>query len=218
MKIINLGEIDSIFNQFILEIRDQEIQKDPLRFRKNLERLGGLLAYEISKQLNYSDKDVVTPLGTARVRAIEDKIVLATILRAGLPMQNGMLEILDHAENAFVSASRKYETGDQFYIKFEHFSAPNLDDKILIISDPMLATGASLEVAYNALRENGTPKHTHLATLIASREGVDYVKEKMPSENVTLWVGAVDDELTSKSYIVPGLGDAGDLAFGSKNP
>ncbi len=217
MKIINLGENDSIFNQYVLETRDAVIQKDSMRFRANMKRIGALMAYEISKQLSYVDKDVVTPLGSTSCRTLEDNVVLATILRAGLPMHEGMLQVLDRAENAFVSAYRKYEQGDSFHIEFEHFSAPRLDEKVMILSDPMMATGASMELSYKGLLQNGQPKHTHIATIIASKEGVDFIQEKLSGIDVTLWVGAVDDELTSKSYIVPGLGDAGDLAFGSKS-
>lgn len=217
MEIINLGAQDSVFNQFLYEIRDAEIQKDSMRFRVNMQRIGGLMAYEISKHLQFNNTMVKTPLGTTQSRTIADKVVLATILRAGLPMQEGMLKILDKAENAFVSAYRKYEKGDNFHIEFEHFSAPLLDDKIMILADPMMATGASMELSYRALLRNGTPRHTHIATIIASKEGVDFIKEKLSGIDVTLWVGAVDDELTSKSYIVPGLGDAGDLAYGSKS-
>lgn len=216
MKIINLGEQNSVFNQFIYEIRHKEIQTDSMRFRINMQRIGALMAYEISKHLNYNTTEVTTPLGTTDTQIMADKIVLATILRAGLPMQEGMLQFFDQAENAFVSAYRKYEQGDDFHIKFEHFSAPELDNKVLILSDPMLATGGSMEISYNALLQNGAPRHTHIATIIASREGIDFMQEKLPDENITLWVGAVDDELTSKSYIVPGLGDAGDLAYGNK--
>ena len=216
MKIVNLQEQNSIFNQFILEIRDKEIQKDSMRFRTNMERIGAALAYEISKELSYEPYDVTTPLGIASVNKPIDNVVLATILRAGLPMQLGMQKVFDKAENAFVSAYRKYETGDNFHIKFEHFSAPKITDKVLILCDPMLATGASMEIAYNALKQNGIPKHTHIATIIASKEGVEFLTSKLNDENITLWIGALDDELTSKSYIVPGLGDAGDLAFGPK--
>lgn len=217
MKVINLGAYDSVFNQFIFEVRHREIQQDSLRFRRNMQRIGSIMAYEISKELEYQNQEVITPLGAADARILKDQLVLATILRAGLPMQDGMLQVFDKAENAFVSAYRKYEQGDDFHIEFEHFSAPRLDDKIMILSDPMLATGASMELSYKGLLQNGTPKHTHIATIIASREGIDFVKDKLSGIDVTLWVGAVDDELTSKSYIVPGLGDAGDLAFGSKS-
>jgi uracil phosphoribosyltransferase len=217
MKIINLGEQDSIFNRFIIELRDTNIQQDSMRFRENMKRIGALMGYEISKVLNYENREVITPLGTANVREMTDPIVLATILRAGLPMQDGLLSIFDRAENAFVSAYRKYEQGDDFHIEFEHFSAPRLEDKVLILSDPMLATGSSMEISYKALLKNGQPKHTHIATIIASKEGVDFIKDKLADVDATLWVGAIDDELTSKSYIVPGLGDAGDLAFGEKS-
>ena len=216
MEIVNLGEENSLFNQFVYEMRDKQIQTDSLRFRENMKRIGSLMAYEISKRLAYNMQDVTTPLGTAQCSLSDDKVVLATILRAGLPMHEGMLYFLDQAENAFISAYRKYETGDNFHIQFEHISGPGLTDKVLILADPMLATGASMELAYKALLGNGTPKYTHIATVIASREGVEFMADKLSEENVTLWVGAIDDELTSKSYIVPGLGDAGDLAYGSK--
>ncbi len=217
MKVVNLGENDSVFNQFLYEMRHNQIQQDSMRFRKNMQRMGAIMAYEISKELEYKTKEVTTPLGATDARVLSDQLVLATILRAGLPMQDGMLQIFDQAENAFVSAYRKYEQGDKFHIEFEHFSAPQLDDKVMILADPMMATGASMELSYNGLLQNGTPKHTHIATIIASREGVDFIENKLSDVDVSLWVGAIDDELTSKSYIVPGLGDAGDLAFGSKS-
>ncbi|WP_462281576.1 uracil phosphoribosyltransferase [Salinivirga cyanobacteriivorans] len=217
MKVVNLGETDSVFSQFLYEMRHSQIQQDSMRFRINMQRIGALMAYEISKELQFKTEEVITPLGSANARLLNDQVVLATILRAGLPMQDGMLQVFDRAENAFVSAYRKYEQGDDFHIEFEHFSAPRLDNKVMILADPMMATGASMELSYNGLLQNGTPKHTHIATIIASREGVDYIQNKLSDVEVTLWVGAVDDELTSKSYIVPGLGDAGDLAFGSKS-
>jgi uracil phosphoribosyltransferase len=216
MEIINLGEENSVFNQFIYEIRDHKIQADSMRFRINMKRIGAVMAYEISKRLTYNSTEVVTPLGTTQSPIVADKLVLATILRAGLPMHEGMLQVFDHAENAFVTASRKYETGDKFHIEFEHFSGPGLGNKVLLLADPMLATGLSMELAYRALLKNGEPAHTHILTAIASKEGVDFISDKLGDKKVTLWVGAVDDELTSKAYIVPGLGDAGDLAYGSK--
>lgn len=216
MKVINLSESNSIFNQYIAEIRDHEIQKDPLRFRKNLQRFGEIFAYEISKTLDFKVKEVKTPLGVAKVPTLHQQPVLATILRAGLPLQQGLLNIFDRAENAFISAYRKYDDQGQFHIEFEYLASPDLDEKVAILSDPMLASGASMEMGYKALLQKGDPTHVHLVVVIASKKGVEYVKETIKSKNVTLWVGAIDDEMTVKSYIVPGLGDAGDLAFGPK--
>lgn len=213
----NLGDQNSLLHSFIAEIRDEKIQQDPLRFRRNLERVGEIFAYEISKTLKYSTKEVVTPLGTAEVPVLQDKIVLSTILRAGLPIHNGFLNYFDKAENAFISAYRVYEKDNSFNIRFEHISGPPVDGKIVILSDPMVATGASAVLAYEALLGKGKPSHVHLACIIASKEGIEFVRQKLPMKKTTIWVGAIDDELTSKAYIVPGLGDAGDLAFGSKS-
>jgi len=215
MDIHILGENNSLFNQFIAEIRDKKIQQDQLRFRRNLERLGEIFAYEISKTLRYKTTMVETPLGTASLSLPAGIPVLATILRAGLPLHMGLLNYFDNAENCFILAYRKYEK-DGFHIKFENISSPNLDQKVVILSDPMLATGASMEIGYNALHKRGEPAHVHMVGLIASSEGVDFVKEKLGDKNTTLWIGAIDEELSSKKYIVPGLGDAGDLAFGVK--
>ncbi len=211
-----LGESNSLFNQYLSEIRDEVIQKDPLRFRKNLERVGEIFAYEISKELPYINKDVTTCLGVAKMRVLEQQPVLATILRAGLPLHQGLLNCFDRAENCFISAYRKYDPNGNFHIDFQYIASPLLDDKIVILSDPMLATGSSMEVGYHALLEKGEPKHIHMVSLIASKQGLDYILERLPGDNVTLWIGAVDPEMTPKSYIVPGLGDAGDLAFGAK--
>jgi len=211
-----LNKQNSILNYFLSELRDENVQKDPLRFRRNLERVGEIFAYEISKVLNYEKKDVHTPLGIAKVDLNTDKIVLATVLRAGLPMHQGMLNFFDRAENAFISAYRKYSDDNNFTIQFEHVSSPLIDNKVVILSDPMLASGASLVLTYEALQEKGIATHTHLVAAIASKEGVEYVRRKLSNKNITFWIGAIDDELTSKSYIVPGLGDAGDLAFGEK--
>ncbi|MBU0765738.1 MAG: uracil phosphoribosyltransferase [Bacteroidetes bacterium] len=216
MMIVNLGETNSVFNQFVAEIRDEEIQKDRIRFRRNLERTGEIFAYEISKRLEYEVINIQTPLGIANVPVPADKVVLATILRAGLPLLQGMLNVFDKAENAFISAYRKYHNDSTFEIKFEYISSPNTDGKVVILSDPMLATGNSMVLAYKALLEKGRPSHTHIVSIIASREGVGYVSRHLPMDHITLWVGAIDDELTVKSYIVPGLGDAGDLAYGGK--
>jgi uracil phosphoribosyltransferase len=216
MEIINLGSQNSIFNQFIAEIRDVHIQTDPLRFRKNIERIGEIVAYEISKRFDYTQKDVTTPLGVARVNVPEAFPILATILRAGLPLHQGLLNYFDKSGNAFISAYRKYIDKKDFVIEFEYMASPSLEGKVVILSDPMLATGSSLEISYQALLQKGKPKHVHLVAIIASQAGVDYVLKNLPSENCTLWVGAIDAELNNKSYIVPGLGDAGDLAYGEK--
>ncbi len=212
----NLGENNSILSQFIAELRDENIQSDRLRFRRNLERIGEIFAYEISKHLSYKKTDVQTPLGVACMNLPDQSPVLATILRAGLPFQQGFLNYFDNAGNAFISAYRKYHKDGTFDIKFEHMSAPELDGKILILTDPMLASGSSVVIACKALLSKGIPLHTHIVSIIASREGIDYVKKHLPLRKITLWVGAIDDELTVKGYIVPGLGDAGDLAFGGK--
>lgn len=212
----NLGEQASVFNQFISEIRDAVIQQDSLRFRFNMERMGAIFAYEISRQLEYESKEITTPLGVAEVPVLKDYPVLATILRAGLPVHKGMLNIFDKSENAFVSAYRKHSKDGRFEIQVEYVSSPDLTGRILILSDPMLATGASLMLSYKALLAKGKPRHTHIVTLIASTQGVEYIKRNLSAEEVTLWVGAIDDELTAQAYIVPGLGDAGDLAYGNK--
>jgi uracil phosphoribosyltransferase len=211
-----LGESNSLFNQYLSEIRDEVVQKDPLRFRKNLERVGEIFAYEISKVLPYKYKDVTTSLGVAKMRVLEQQPVLATILRAGLPLHQGLLNCFDHAENCFISAYRKYDPNGDFHIDFQYIASPLLDNKVVILSDPMLATGSSMEVGYHALLEKGAPSHIHLVSLIASRQGLDFILDRLPSDQVTLWIGAVDPEMTPKSYIVPGLGDAGDLAYGAK--
>ena len=212
-----LNKENSILNTFLAEIRDAVIQKDSMRFRRNLERIAEICAYEISKTLNYSPQIVETPLGEAEVMLCDDKIVLATILRAGLPFHQGFLNYFDRAQNAFVSAYRKYSKDGKFKIKVEYISCGSLEGKVLILADPMLATGSSIVLTYEALCEKGgTPKHTHIAAVIASEEGVDYVKQHMSEKTTTIWCGAVDEELTSKSYIVPGIGDAGDLAYGEK--
>lgn len=211
-----IGSKNSIFNKFMLEVRDAKIQKDSMRFRKNLERIGEILAYEISKTLPTVHKTVETPLGSVEIDVPADNIVLATILRAGLPLHQGMLNLFDRAENAFISAYRKYSGENNFEVKIEYISSPALDGKILVLADPMLATGISIHLAYRALIENGIPEHTHIVSVIASKDGMDYVRKHFSKSNVTFWVGAIDDELTVKSYIVPGLGDAGDLAYGRK--
>jgi uracil phosphoribosyltransferase len=210
----NLSKHNSIANKYIAELRDVNIQKDRMRFRRNMERIGEILAYEISKTLEYKEKEVETPLGIAPVNLPTQRIVLGTILRAGLPMHQGALNIFDDAENAFISAYRMHHKDGTFEINIEYTSCPNVDDCILILCDPMLATGASMDLAIKALQEFGKPKATHIMTAVASTYGIDHIKRLNP--DVKLWIGAEDDELTAKSYIVPGLGDAGDLSYGSK--
>lgn len=216
MKVINLGKNNTILNKFVSQIRDINIQKDSMRFRRNLERIGEIFAYEISKTLDYSEKSIYTPLGIANIQTPDDIIVDATILRAGLPLHQGILNYFDDAQNAFIAAYRKYDKGDDFHINIEYASTPDLTGKVLILADTMLATGASLELAYNRILEEGTPKHTHLVCPISSVYAIEYLQKRLPSEKVTLWAAAIDEELTSHSYIVPGLGDAGDLAYGDK--
>ncbi|MDE5731504.1 MAG: uracil phosphoribosyltransferase [Bacteroidales bacterium] len=216
MKVINLGEKNSILNKFVAQMRDRSVQKDSMRFRRNLERLGEIFAYEISMVMDHSDKQVITPLGIANVPTYDDDVVVATILRAGLPLHQGILNFFDDAQNAFVAAYRKYDKGEDFHINIEYASTPDLSGKTLILADTMLATGASLEIAYKRLCDEGEPKHTHLVCPISSAYAVEYLQKNLSGEKVTLWVAAIDEELTSHSYIVPGLGDAGDLAYGEK--
>jgi uracil phosphoribosyltransferase len=212
----NISQNNSIFTQFLVEIRDANIQLDSMRFRKNMERIGEVFAYEISKTMEYKAIEVTTPLGIAETFALNEEPVVATILRAGLPLHIGLLNYFDKAQNAFVSAYRRHHKDNSFEIALEYVACPDLTDKILILCDPMLATGSSMVLTYKALLAKGTPKHTHIVSAIASRQGIDHVKAHMPNDNFTLWCGAIDEELTAHAYIVPGLGDAGDLAFGSK--
>lgn len=216
MKIINLGDSNSVVNRFVAELRDVEIQKDSLRFRRNIERIGEIMAYEISKDFSYSAKNIQSPLGIASVNTPDDHVVISTILRAGLPFHQGFLSYLDYAENAFVSAYRKYKDRLNFDIHIEYIASPRITDKTLIITDPMLATGSSMELAYEALLTKGHPTHIHVASIIASRQAIEYLQRKMPDAKTTIWVTAIDNELDEHSYIIPGLGDAGDLAFGEK--
>ena len=211
-----LSEQNSIFNQFVAELRDITIQKDSMRFRRNLERMGEIMSYEISKTLEFQKKETTTPLGIAETSHLVSQPVIATILRAGLPMHIGVLNYFDKAQNAFISAYRRHHKDNTFDIHVEYVSSPSLDDKVLILCDPMIATGASIVLAYKAILSKGTPKHVHIISAISSKEGVDFVKANMPSKNFTIWCGAIDEELTAHSYIVPGLGDAGDLAYGEK--
>lgn len=216
MKIINLGNTNSILNLFVSELRNINIQKDRLRFRRNIERIGEIMAYEISKEFSYSKKDIISPLGISPMNTPDDNIVISTILRAGLPYHQGFLSYLDNAENAFVSAYRKYKDRLNFDIHIEYIASPNLTGKTLIITDPMLATGSSMEMAYEALTTKGHPSHIHIASVIASKQAIEYIQTKMPDEKTTVWVAAIDNDLDEHSYIVPGLGDAGDLAYGEK--
>jgi uracil phosphoribosyltransferase len=210
-----LSEKNSIINHFIAELRDVEIQKDRMRFRRNIERIGEIAAYEISKTMDFETKDVVTPLGVAPTPLLKQLPVIGTILRAGLPLHQGILNYFDSADNAFVSAYRKHHKDGSFDIRLDYMSSPSLENRILILADPMIATGSSIVVTFKEMLQGGRPKHTHIVACIASIEGIEYVKSHLPSD-VTLWIGAIDEELTAQSYIVPGLGDAGDLAFGTK--
>lgn len=212
----NLSQQNSIFNQYVSELRDITIQKDSMRFRRNLERMGEIMSYELSKTLAYETRDTQTPLGIAQTSHIISQPVIGTILRAGLPMHIGVLNYFDQAENAFISAYRRHHKDNTFDIHVEYVSSPTIDNKTLILCDPMIATGSSIVLAFKAILAKGTPSHTHIVSAISSQQGIDYVKENMPTKDFTIWCGAIDEELTSHSYIVPGLGDAGDLAFGEK--
>ncbi len=215
IKILNTE--NTILNKFLAQMRDKDIQRDPMRFRRNMERVGEIMAYEVSKTLNYRTRMVETPLGVAAVEEIDDKIVVATILRAGLPFHQGFLNFFDDAESGFVSAYRKSRPDGSFIVDVEYVATSSLIGKTLILVDPMLSTGTSLMLVYDALiRRAGEPEHTHFAAVFASEQGVDYVKRHINPSKYTLWCAAVDEELTSKSYIVPGVGDAGDLAYGEK--
>jgi uracil phosphoribosyltransferase len=212
-----LGKENTILNKFIAQIRDCRVQTDSMRFRRNIERIGEIMSYEISKTLNYKPQTVETPLGEAEMSLVSDKVVIATVLRAGLPLQQGILNYFDDAECAFVSAYRKNKKDGTFKINVEYVSCGSLEGKILILADPMLATGQSLRQTYETLvAHGGGPLHTHIASVIASEQGVEYTLQHLPSKTTTLWLGAVDAELTSKAYIVPGIGDAGDLCYGKK--
>jgi len=206
----------SVLNRFVSEIRDVNIQKDSMRFRRNIERIGEVLSYELSKTLNYETKSVQTPLGSKDIALPIDQLVLCSVLRAGIPLHRGLLNYFDRAENAFISAYRNHPNGsDDFEVVVKYFAAPALDDKTLVLTDPMLATGRTLENVLNVLKSHGRPKQIHIISVIGSEEGVEYIKKVFP-EDTHLWIAAIDNELTKKGYIVPGLGDAGDLAFGVK--
>ena len=216
MKVKHLIEENSLLCHFVAEMRDIEIQKDAMRFRRNVERVGEIMAYELSKNLHYTERDVQTPLGVARCAQISDQIVIGTILRAGLTLHQGFLNYFDKAENAFISAYRKYKDRLNFDIFIEYIASPSLEGKTLLLVDPMLATGSSMELAYRALLTKGTPQEVHLVSIISSQQAVDTLCESFPDDNVTLWVAAIDPVLDDHAYIVPGLGDAGDLAYGEK--
>ena len=216
MKVLNLGEANSALNNIIAQMRDKNVQKDKLRFRHNLRRLGNIFGYELSKTLEYSVKNVVTPLATAKVATSDSRLVISTILRAGLPLHEGILDVFDEAENAFIAAFRKDDKGDEFHINIEYCTCPDLTGKTLVIADTMLATGSSIEIAYYKLiEEGGQPAFTHFVCPIASIYAIEFLQKRLP-DNTMLWTAAIDEELTSHSYIVPGLGDAGDLAYGDK--
>ena len=218
MKVINLSEQNSILNQYMAEIRDEKYQQNRMVFRKNIQRIGEFMAMEISKTLRYAPEEVTTPLGTAIVNIPQDKLVVATILRAGLPFHQGFLNIFDHAENAFVSAFRVYTNREhtEVGIHTQYMASPSIEGKTLIITDPMLATGGSMAAGYEALLKNGTPQAIHIACVIATPEGIDMVKKALPEENATIWVAAIDPGMNEHKYIVPGFGDCGDLCYGEK--
>jgi uracil phosphoribosyltransferase len=216
IKIRNLGVENSLFNQFISEVRNTKIQNDAMRFRRNMERIGEIFAYEISKTLPFEKTTINTPLGEVDMNIICQQPILATILRAGLPLHQGLLNYFDKAENAFISAFRKHDVEGNFEIQIDYMSSPMLKNKTLIIIDPMLATGKSMVLTYRELITMGVPKHIHIVSVIASVDGIEYIQKHLPHSKTSIWLGAIDQELTAQSYIVPGLGDAGDLAFGAK--
>ena len=212
----NFEKSNSLFGHFLSEIRDADIQLDRMRFRRNMERLGEIFAYEISKEIEFNNVDVQTPLGVAPMNIISEMPIIASIMRAGIPLHQGVLNYFDQADNAFISAYRKHHKNGKFEIELEYVSCPSIEERVLILVDPMLASGKSMELAYKALMAYGKPKHVHIVSAIASVEGVAFLKKNINMSEVTLWFGAIDEEMTAKSYIVPGLGDAGDLSFGTK--
>ena len=217
IKINNLERTDSVFNQYMAELRDAVIQQDRMRFRRNLERIGEVMAYEISKAFEYDDEEVTTPLGIKQIRTMHEQPVIATILRAGLPFHNGMLSMFDQADSAFIAAYRKYDKNEEdSEIRVEYFSSPDIEDRVLIVCDPLLATGESIVKTLNGLMEDMMPKEIHIAVAVASQDGLDYVERTMSRLPVTIWVGSIDEELTARAYVVPGIGDVGDLAYGEK--
>ena len=219
IEIINFAERPSLVSRYMLELRDVTIQKDPMRFRRNLQRIGQIMPYEISRRLDYKDVEVQTPLAKAVCQTPAEDVVIGTILRAGLPFHQGFLDYFDNAENAFVSAYRKYreKAGDQFDVLIEYLASPSIEGKTLLLVDPMLATGTSMDLGYRALLSKGNPAHIHVCSVIASQQAIDYVTDHFPKDRTTVWVGAIDPEINAHSYIVPGLGDAGDLAFRPKD-
>lgn len=216
MKIINLSTENSLLNEFVSEIRDITIQNDRLRFRRNIERIGEIMAYEISKTLRFEPRTIQTPLSTSIDSKLAQQPVIATILRAGLPLHQGFLNYFDKADNAFISAYRKYKDTLKFDIHIEYIASPKIDERVLILTDPMLATGGSMELSYRAMLTKGEPTEVHVACIIASQEAVDYIAERFPAEKTTIWCAVIDPELDEHSYIIPGLGDVGDLAYGEK--
>jgi uracil phosphoribosyltransferase len=214
--VINIGSKNSIVNHFLRDLRDASIQQDGMRFRRNMERVGEIFAYEISKTMEYESREVITSLGTAEVQVLKSVPVLSTILRAGLPLHQGMLNYFDNADNAFVSAYREHRKDGEFAIQIEYVSSPEIEGRVLVITDPMLATGQSMVASFKSLLIHGKPAHTHFVSVVASIQGVEYLKRMLPKSGTTIWVAAIDDELTAQGYIVPGLGDAGDLAYGQK--
>ena len=217
IEIHNLEKTDSVFNQYMAELRDAVIQQDRMRFRRNLERIGEVMAYEISKSFEYDDEEVTTPLGIKSIRTMHEQPVIATILRAGLPFHNGMLSMFDQADSAFIAAYRKYDKNEEdSEIRVEYFSSPDIEDRVLIVCDPLLATGESIVKTLNGLMEDMMPKEIHIAVAVASQDGLDYVERTMSRLPITIWVGSIDEELTARAYVVPGIGDVGDLAYGEK--
>lgn len=221
MKVVNFAETPSLISQYMTELRNVEVQKDMLRFRRNLERIGEVMAYEISKTLKYKDIEIETPLARTPSAVLDTDVVLATIFRAGVPFHHGFLSYFDHAENAFVSAYRRYKEKtrpehEDFEVCIEYLASPSIEGKTLILADPMLATGSSMELSYRALLTRGEPAHIHVCSVIASQQAVDFIAKRFPEDKTSIWIGAIDPEINSHSYIVPGLGDAGDLAYGTK--
>ena len=217
ITIHNLEKADSVFNQYMAELRDATIQQDRMRFRRNLERIGQVMAYEISKSFEYDDEEVTTPLGVKQIRTMHEQPVIATILRAGLPFHNGMLSMFDQADSAFIAAYRKYDKNEEdSEIRVEYYSSPDIENRILILCDPLLATGESIVKTLNGLMDDMMPKEIHIAVAVASQDGLDYVERTMSRLPVTIWVGSIDEELTARAYVVPGIGDVGDLAYGEK--
>ena len=212
-----LNKSNSLFNTFLSETRDETVQKDSYRFRRNMERMGSIIAYEISKHLEFCVREVSTPFGIAEENIVSNPPVIMSVLRAGLPVHQGVLNFFDYASNGFISIHRDHDKEGKFNMSLEYITSPSINNKEVILCDAMIASGSTMSLAYKSLLSKGAPKHVHLIALIASREGLENLRKKLPSKGVSLWLGAVDDELTAKSYIVPGLGDAGDLAYGAKD-